>query len=134
MVETASSIAESYLYVYLGLSALTIEGKYVFPSLITVVLFGTIIARMISVMLPMVLLHLYKNWRGKKMRLQWNETMLVAIGGIIRGAIAFGLALQMNTENVGILRTTTQVIVLLTTVVLGSTMGLIAKCLNIQSD
>ena len=61
--------------------------------------------------------------------------MLIAIGGIIRGAIAFGLALQIeDTQHAGILMTTTQIIVLITTVFLGSSMGLIAKVLKIEAD
>ena len=60
--------------------------------------------------------------------------MLIAIGGIIRGAIAFGLALHLTSENSKVLKTTTQIIVLVTTIFLGSSMGLIAKCLDIKPD
>ena len=66
--------------------------------------------------------------------MQWNQVMLVAIGGIIRGAIAFGLSLQIDSPNSGVLKTTTQVIVLGTTIVLGCLISVLAKCLKIKTD
>ena len=136
MAETASYLAESFLYVYLGLSSLTIEAKYVDLSLIMVVLLGTIIARVISVMVPIAMLKTLAYIKGGKDHntLQWNEALLIAIGGIIRGAIAFALAIQMTSKHAGLLRTTVQIIVLLTTVFLGSTVGLIAHSLNIKTN
>lgn len=66
MAETASYLAESFLYVYLGLSSLTIEAKYVDVSLIIVVLLGTIIARVISVMVPIAMLKTLAYIKGGK--------------------------------------------------------------------
>lgn len=130
-IETAASIAESFLYVYLGLSALTINPQFVIIELIEVVVIATVLGRFMSVLIPIGIIYMMK---GKKMRLKWNEVVLISIGGIIRGAIAFGLALGITTEHKDVMITTVQIIVLLTTVIFGSTMGLIAKCLNIKSD
>ena len=54
--------------------------------------------------------------------------MLIASGGSVRGAIAFGLALQIQDvlPNEQIIKTTVQIVVLLSTVVLGSGMSKIA--------
>ncbi len=135
MAESASYLAESFLYVYLGLSALSIESKYVDVSLILVVLLGTILARLISVLIPIFLLKTLHYLKGNKdITLKWNETLLIAIGGIIRGAIAFALAIQMTSKNAGLLKTTVQIIVLVTTVVLGSSVGAIAHALNIKTE
>ncbi|CDW76774.1 sodium hydrogen exchanger [Stylonychia lemnae] len=140
IVETASQIAESFLFVYLGLSALSIQTKFVYPSLIIVVLLGVVIARFISVIIPVYFLNILQRIMNRnqerkiKNGLKWNETILISIGGIIRGAIAFGLVIQINTNNSEILTTTTQIVVLLTTVILGSSMGLIAQKLDIKPD
>lgn len=78
--------------------------------------------------MPLSLLYCFSS---KPLKLRFNEALLIAIGGIIRGAIAFGLSLSIQTEHKEILKTTTQILVLMTTILLGSTMGLIAKCLKI---
>jgi len=108
IVETISNISESFLYVYLGLSALTIESKNVIPSLIAVVLFGAILARLISVLVPVGILKAGGYiFQRNQVTLRLNEVLLIGIGGIIRGAIAFGLAAQISTKNEDILITTT---------------------------
>lgn len=89
-METSSSIAESFLYAYLGLSAISIDVRYVNPMLIACVLITTIVARLLSVFIPLGIMYIFK--RGK-LSIKLNEAVLIAIGGIIRGAIAFGLSL-----------------------------------------
>ena len=131
-IATVASIAESFLYVYLGLSALTISSTNVIPRFLISVLFSTIIARFISVFLPLLLLRSLKS--STKNPLQWNEAVLITVGGVIRGAIAFGLCLGMDTENFLVIKTTVQIVVLVTTVFFGSTMGMLAKALNIKPD
>ena len=51
-------MAESFLYVYLGISALSIDFKYVFPKFIGIVLISTILARVISVFLIALLIYM----------------------------------------------------------------------------
>ena len=50
---------------------------------------------------------------------------------MIRGAIAFGLVLRIDPkyENRGVIVTTSLLLVIFTTVVFGSTVGIIQKCL-----
>ena len=56
----------------------------------------------------------------------------------MRGAIAFGLALQISGDlelpNEKIIKTTVQIIVLISTVVLGSAIGPITTKLGIKAD
>jgi NhaP-type Na+/H+ or K+/H+ antiporter len=130
-VETAASVAESFLYVYLGLSALTIKREYVVTSLIVVVIIATILSRIISVFIPMLVMYLFK---GSKLGLKFKEILLITFGGSIRGAIAFGLCLGINTANSDMIKTTVQIVVLFTTVVFGSTIGLFANTLDIKPD
>ena len=128
-IEGISSIAESFVYVYLGLSSFMIKEENINYNLIISVLVATVIARVISVFTPIILIYFFN---GRKMNLKWNEVAMISIGGIIRGAIAFGLALDINTPNRDVLKTTVQICVLFTTLLLGNTMGLIAKILNIK--
>ena len=133
LAETAASLAESFLYVYLGLSALTIERRNVLPGLVVVALLATLLARLVSVLVPFALLKAAASCAGAP-SLRWNEVLLVAVGGGVRGAIAFGLAAQVRSPNAAVLVTTTQLVVLITTVFLGSSMGLVARALNIRTD
>lgn len=72
------------------------------PDFIYLVLFATVTARLLSVIIPIGVIYLVGG-----APLKWNQVMLVAIGGIIRGAIAFGLSLQIDSPNSGVLKTTT---------------------------
>jgi hypothetical protein len=63
----------------------------------------TVIARMVAVFIPLSFMWLIK---GRELTIAWNEVLLIAIGGIIRGAIAFGLSLGIETAHAGILKTT----------------------------
>lgn len=67
-------------------------------------------------------------------RLHWNQVLLIATGGVIRGAIAFGLSLQIDTEHAELLKTSTQILVLATTIILGAFMSLITRCLKVETD
>jgi sodium/hydrogen exchanger-like protein 6/7 len=94
--ETAAMLAESFLYVYLGMSSLSVKKEQIFPSLILFTLFATVVARMISVLIPMLFLKLiYRS----KFKLSLGEVFLIGIGGIIRGAIAFGLCFKIETPS-----------------------------------
>ena len=64
----------------------------------------------------------------------FRELLFICYGGMIRGAIAFGLVLKIPTNptinpNKGIIVTTTLALVIITTVVFGSFMPIVQKCL-----
>jgi hypothetical protein len=69
-----------------------------------VVLILTITARLISVFIPIFIIFLVNKG---KIAISWSQVFLISIGGIIRGAIAFGLSLQIKSSNSEILKTTT---------------------------
>lgn len=52
-VETLSSVAEGFLYVYLGMSSMSISMATVNVYLITVTMVGTVLARVLSVMVSL---------------------------------------------------------------------------------
>ena len=60
-VETLASVSEGFLYVYLGMSSLSIRMEHVNIPLIAITLIGTIIARFLSVMIPLGLIGLCRK-------------------------------------------------------------------------
>ena len=60
-----------------------------------------------------------------------NEMLLISLGGLIRGAIAFALILDADSKHAKTLVATTQAVVLITTVFLGGAMGWITLKLEI---
>jgi len=64
-------------------------------------------------------------------KLSWKELVFINFAGLIRGAIAFGLVLRMGNEilNRSAIVTTCITLVVASTIVLGSTIGVFGKCL-----
>ena len=89
-METLASVSEGFLFVYLGMSALSIKAANVNFLLIIFTLLATMLGRFIGVIIPVSLQNLFT-----KTPLKFNEQLLIASGGSVRGAIAFGLALQI---------------------------------------
>jgi NhaP-type Na+/H+ or K+/H+ antiporter len=117
-VNTISNINQSFLYIYMGLSAFSIEKEYVKTDMIVVTLVAIFVCRIFSVGVPILVVYL---WSGcKPLQLRWNEWLFVYFGGLIRGAIAFGLALQMSTDHHRVLKNTTQICALITIIGVGS--------------
>jgi NhaP-type Na+/H+ or K+/H+ antiporter len=88
---TISNINQSFLYIYMGLSAFSIDQQYVKQDMVIVTLIAIFVCRIFSVGIPILLVYL---WSGcKPLQLKWNEWVFVYFGGLIRGAIAFGLSL-----------------------------------------
>ena len=66
---------------------------------------------------------------GYKAGVSLKEMVFIWYAGMIRGAIAFGLVLRIDTPNRNVIVTTSLSLVIFTTVVFGSTVGLVSKCL-----
>jgi len=69
--------------------------------------------------------------KGNPQRLRFKELIFIWFAGLIRGAIAFGLVLRIDGSYEGrnLIVTTCLALVLITTVLFGSTIGLIGDCL-----
>jgi len=65
-----SSLAESFLYVYIGISALSIKPEFVVPEFIVTVTMATAVARFISVFTPVTVIYFLQGKTLKK--LHWN--------------------------------------------------------------
>ena len=91
-IEMVSSFAESFLYIYLGLSALYLDFDNLYPAFIILVFFATAMARFISVCLPIYIVYLSTEDKSD-FPLKLKDVVLIAIGGIIKGAIECGMSL-----------------------------------------
>ena len=131
-VNTVSNLSQSFLYIYLGLSAFTIEEQHVKADFILVTLGSIFVCRIFSVGIPLLLVWLCSGC--KPLRLKWNQWIFVYLGGMIRGAISFALSTKITTEHHEILQTTTQICALALIVGVGSPLQLFAKCLDIKPD
>ena len=131
-VNTVSNLSQSFLYIYLGLSAFTIEKQYVNHDFILVTLGSIFICRIFSIAIPLLLIWLCSGC--KPLSLRWNQWIFVYLGGMIRGAISFALSTKITTEHREILKTTTQICALALIVGVGSPLQLFARCLNIKPD
>jgi hypothetical protein len=64
------------------------------------------------------------------MKVSYKELIFIGYGGLIRGAIAFGLVLHIDPsgiakETIEVFKTTTLALVIITTVIFGSFMPLV---------
>jgi len=73
---------------------------------------------------------------NKKKTLSFKELVFIWYAGLIRGAIAFGLVLRIDDvyTNKGVIISTSLTLVVVTTVVFGSTIGPIGKYLFHEED
>ena len=119
-----SLIAEAFVFSYIGLTFFS-YGKYAWsPDLIIAEIFIVIFGRAFSTIGFYSLLNLCGY--EKKNPLSWKELIFIWYAGMIRGAIAFGLVLQIepaNSINRDVIVTTCLSLVVLTTVIFGSTVG-----------
>ena len=97
VVEVSSGLCQSFLYVYMGLTAFSIEEQFVRKELVMITLTAIFICRVFSVGIPIFLVYITQGC--KPLNLTMKEWLFVYFGGLIRGAIAFGLSLQITTPN-----------------------------------
>lgn len=111
-------MCQSFLYIYIGLSSFSLEEDYVRRRFVTTVLIAVLICRVFSVGVPLFLIYLCRGC--KSLSLKWNEWIFIYFGGLIRGAICFGLSIQMTSDNHKILRSAVQIIAIVTIVGVGA--------------
>lgn len=116
----------------MGMTAFSIEKENLKPDFIKITMISIFVCRLFSVAVPVLLIKLCTGC--KPSALSWNQWVFVYFGGLIRGAICFGLSLQFESPNRRILRTTVQVCALSLIVGVGSPLQLIAKCFSIKTD
>ena len=121
---TFSYLSEAFVFIYLGLCSLLKESDWSI-SFTAYSFLAVIIARFVGIFLTSAIFKLIYMCFKKKFELDIYELIVIFFSGTIRGAIAFGLVLSVNSKNVKVIKSTCLILVLFTTVVLGGMMGLV---------
>jgi len=123
-----SFFMEAFVFIYLGVSFFSFGHLKWCPKLIIVEIFVIMIGRFIAVLGLLAFLRICRY----DSKLNVRQQIFVWFAGMIRGAIAFGLVLKIDESkfaNRDIIVTTTLVLVIFTTVVFGSILGVLQYCL-----
>ena len=124
-------LAEGFVFCYLGLTFFSYRTMPFSPSLIGILLGVIIFCRALASIGLISLLKLCKYESKHPNPLNYRELVFICYAGLIRGAIAFGLVLRIDNSFAGrdLIVTTCLSLVLISTVVFGSTIGLVSACL-----
>ena len=119
VVKIMASFSEGFIFAYLGLSFWTMIGDYdlIFQC---IQLLNIIFARLITVYLITGVNNLLND--DELLRFDSDEKKIISLSGCIRGAIAFGLSMTIETGDINknsILLSSTLVLVLITTFLFG---------------
>jgi len=118
--ELVDVILNAILFVLIGLELLVIETNLKILLLAVVLIFISIFARFISVLLPSILIRKKEDSAGK--------TLLILTWGGLRGGISIALALSLHPEfNRDIWVTITYIVVCFSILIQGMTIGRFAK-------
>ena len=125
------SMAECFVFSYLGLTFFSYKSYEWSSELIIVELFVIVIGRLISTFGLIGLLKLCGYEKDNPKKVTWKELTFIWYAGLIRGAIAFGLVLRIDDSfaNRGVIITSCLTLVVFTTIFFGSSVGIVGKCL-----
>ena len=121
--------AEAFVFGYLGLTFFSYFELRWSPELFLVELVIILVGRGIGVFFTIAMLSCCCGYRS---HMSCKELIFCWYAGLIRGAIAFGLVLRIDNdvyENRDVIVTTSLSLVIFTTVLFGSTVGLVSNCL-----
>lgn len=124
-------LAEGFVFSYLGLTFFSYRHFAWSWHLICVLLFAILVGRACGSMGLIGALKICGYEKGNPNALTFKELVFIWYAGMIRGAIAFGLVLKIddNFANKDLITTTCLALVVFTTIVFGSTVGLLSDCL-----
>ena len=124
-------IAEGFVFCYLGLTFFSYRTMPFSPALVGILLCVVVFCRFIATIGLVSVLKLCKYESKHPNPLNYKELVFIWYSGLIRGAIAFGLVLRIESTFPGrdLIVTTCLTLVLFSTIVFGSTVGLVSNCL-----
>ena len=124
-------LAEGFVFSYLGLTFFSYRTMPFSLDLIYAEAGIIMTGRLLGTLGLIGVLKLCGYEEGHPSPVNWSELLFIWYAGLIRGAIAFGLVLRIDDSfaNRGVIVTTCLTLVLFTTIVFGSTVGLLSKCL-----
>ena len=124
-------IAEGFVFCYLGLTFFSYRTMPFSISLVFILMAVVVFCRFVATIGLVSLLKLCKYESKHHNPLNYKELTFIWYSGLIRGAIAFGLVLRIEPSFAGrdLIVTTCLSLVLITTIVFGSTVSLVSHCL-----
>jgi NhaP-type Na+/H+ or K+/H+ antiporter len=124
-------VAEGFVFSYLGLTFFSYRFLPFSVSFISAMFCIVIIGRGLATIGLISLLKLCRYERSHPNPLNYRELIFIWCAGLIRGAIAFGLVLRIDSSFAArdLIVTTCLSLVLITTILFGSTVGLVGDCL-----
>ena len=133
-ISTFGFAAEAFLFTYLGLSIFSTESSSFSLSFTFYIIIAAVFSRFGSIFISIAIYALFKRWA---IDVSWKQLTLIFFSGLIRGAIAFALSLEIN-EDIAPHRnemvSTTLMMVLMTTIVLGGVMSAFAKLIGLDKE
>lgn len=127
--ETISRAMEGFIFAYLGLTFFAYQEFMWSISLSACMVPIVIIGRFFS---TVVLVKTLDTCCCYKSGIKTSEIWFMALSGMIRGAIAFGLVLKLDTDlsNRGLIVTTALTLVVFTTIFFGFFIGVASRCVT----
>ena len=124
-------IAEGFVFCYLGLTFFSYRTMPFSISLVLILMAVVVLCRFIATVGLVSCLKLCKYESKHHSPLNYRELIFIWYSGLIRGAIAFGLVLRIEPSFAGrdLIVTTCLSLVVVTTIVFGSTVSLVSYCL-----
>mmetsp|Transcript_19543 Transcript_19543/g.26409 ORF Transcript_19543/g.26409 Transcript_19543/m.26409 type:complete len:136 (+) Transcript_19543:980-1387(+) len=129
-------LAEAFVFSYLGLTFFSYTSFEWSLELIVVEFCVILIGRFLATFGLIGLLKLCRYEKSNPKRITCKELLFIWYAGLIRGAIAFGLVLRIDSDvsNRSVIVTTCLTLVVFSTIFFGSTVGLLGKCLFGNAD
>lgn len=128
--KTLGHLVEGFVFTYIGLIFITYRQYAWSIQLITVMFFITVLTRAIG---TIGVFYLFNSCCGSAndQPLSLNEVTLIFYSGLMKGAIAFGLVLRIDDTyaNRDVIVTTSVSLIIVTSIVFGSTSGFMARYL-----
>ena len=125
-----SNIAEAFVFTYLGLTLISSIQNYFCLSFLIIEFFVVILGRVFAIF---GLSWLIVKLGVKNFKMKTSQKGIMSCAGSIRGAIAFGLAISIetnNTQHKEIIVGTTLILVFFTTIVFGAIMPLMINVMK----
>lgn len=133
-ISTMSFAAEAFLFTYLGMSIFSTESSSFSLTFTFLIILAAVISRFASVFISIAIYALFKRC---VIEINCKQLMLIWFSGLIRGAIAFALSLEISDKiapHRDQMVSTTLMMVLMTTVVLGGIMSAFTKLIGLETE
>jgi len=133
-ISTMAFAAEAFLFTYLGMSIFSTESSTFSLSFTFLIIIAAVLSRFASVFVSIAL---YALSMKCIIDINCKQLILIWFSGLIRGAIAFALSLEINSSiapHRDEMVSTTLMMVLMTTIVLGGVMSAFAKLIGLNAE